>query len=172
MSNSPTGLWPTDFTTSPTLTFNYILRSAEKIKPGNRAAILKPHLEAFLHNPLIKDILEQDKTPAPLQPPPPSNALELKKIQDTLTQLAKAIETLKSAPTPKPQQKASNQSACTSGPPPKPTTHTFMAIAEARPPNPSLVVDLASLGISQKNQVKLDHLCHALNQGLHTISPP
>ena len=57
---------------------------------------MKSHLEAFLHNPLIKDILKQDETPDPPQGPP-SNTLDLKKIQDTLSQLVKAVETLKSA---------------------------------------------------------------------------
>ena len=94
-------LRPTDFTPSPTMTFNYILRSVEKITPGNRKSIIKSHLEAFLHNPLIKDILEQDETPDPPQGPPASTS-DLKKIQDTLSQLAKAVETLKSAPPPKP----------------------------------------------------------------------
>ena len=90
-----------EFTLSPTMTFNYILRNVEKITPGNRKSIMKFHLKVFLHNPLIKDILEQDKTPNPLQDPP-SNTLNLKKIQDTLFQLTKAVETLKSTPPPKP----------------------------------------------------------------------
>jgi len=65
MSNFPTDHWPVEFTPTPTYTFNYILRSVEQISPGKRKSIMKNHLEAFLHNPLIKDILEQDETPAP-----------------------------------------------------------------------------------------------------------
>ena len=132
---------------------------------------MKSHFKAFLHNPLIKDILEQDETPEPPQGPP-SNTLDLKKIQNTLSQLTKAVETLKSAPPPKPQQKANAQNSCTPGPTSKPATRTYSAIAGARPPNPSLVVDLAPFGINQKDRVKPVHLCSAINQGLRNISPP
>ena len=55
---------------------------------------MKSHLVAFFYNPLIKDILEQDEIPAPPQDPP-SNTMDLKKIQDTLSQLTKAVESLK-----------------------------------------------------------------------------
>jgi len=104
------------------------------------------------------------KTPLPI--------LDLKKIQDTLSQLSKAVDTLKSLPPSKSKQKASTQNTYTPGPIHNPTPCTFAAVAGARPPNPSLMVDLAPLGISQKDWVKPVHLCHALNQGLSTISPP
>ena len=49
---------------------------------------------------------------------------------------------------------------------------TYSAVAGARPPNPSLVVDLAHLGISEKDWVRPEVLCDAINRRLSTITPP
>ena len=132
---------------------------------------MKTHLKAFLQNPIIKEILEPDKTPSPSQATP-SSTLDLKKIQDTLSQLSKAVESLKSSSISKPKQKASTQNLHTSGPTHTHFPCTFAAIARARPPNPSLVVDLAHLSISQKDWVKPTFLCRTLNEGLASISSP
>jgi len=39
-------------------------------------------------------------------------------------------------------------------------------------PNPSLLVDLANLGISKEGQVKLEILYQALNKGHAIVTPP
>jgi len=67
--------------------------------------------------------------------------------------------------------KASKSKQKSSAPPSAPP-HTFSAIAGARPPNPSLLVDLAQLGIGKEGQVKLEILCHALNKELAAVTPP
>jgi hypothetical protein len=102
---------------------------------------------------------------------PDSNNPELAKIQETLTQLSKAVDTLKKGITtssekagPCVKQKASVAS--------KPATHTHSVVAGSRPPNPSLVVDLAHLGVNASNRVKLEIICCTLNKGLGRITPP
>ena len=47
-----------------------------------------------------------------------------------------------------------------------------MAIAGSRPPNPSLVLDLAKIGTDKGNQVKLEVLCLSLNKKLGWLSLP
>ena len=87
-------------------------------------------------------------------------------------QLSKAVEALKKGnpPSDKGPKTSSNKPKSTA--PQKSPTRSYSAIAGARPPNPSLVVDLAHLGIKLEDQVKPEILCDAINKGLATISPP
>ena len=48
----------------------------------------------------------------------------------------------------------------------------YSAAAGSRPPNPSLVVDLAHLGVSSKNWMKPELICRTLNGGLSKIPLP
>ena len=48
----------------------------------------------------------------------------------------------------------------------------YSAVAGARSPNPSLVVDLAHLRIAAKDRVRLEILCDAINRKLSAITPP
>jgi hypothetical protein len=47
-----------------------------------------------------------------------------------------------------------------------------LAIASVRPPNPSLIVDLAHLGLAEDNRPKPEVICNTLNERLSKISPP
>ena len=155
---------------TPSYTFDHLLNNIISTSPKYREATIKPILLNFMAHPVIKEMLALDSTLTPTQAPHTDN-MDLKKIQDTLSQLSKAVEALKSPPPSKVKQKASTQATRNPGPTPNPTSRTFSAVTRARPPNPSLVVDLAHLGISQVDRVKPINLCYALNQGLHAISP-
>jgi hypothetical protein len=49
---------------------------------------------------------------------------------------------------------------------------SYSAVAGICPPNPSLVVELSHLSITEEDQLQLEILCDAINQKLITISPP
>ena len=134
-------------------------------------AKVKPQLKIFLSHPIIKELLEETHAPPYPQATPPTNP-DLQAIQATLTELTKAVEDLKKGTTnphktaaPKP----SKQKAAPSSPPP---TRTYSVIAGSRPPNPSLVVDLAKSGLGKDSRVKPEVLCQAINKKLAAISPP
>jgi len=134
-------------------------------------AKVKPHLLTFITYPIIKELIGQSEALAQANIDTSSN-LDLQKIQDSLQQLSKAVEALKKAPPP-PSNKGVNaaKSKQKASTPYNPPTHTFLAIAGARPPNPSLLVDLANLGIGKEGQVKLEILYYALNKELATVTP-
>jgi hypothetical protein len=54
----------------------------------------------------------------------------------------------------------------------KPTLKTYSAIAGARAPNTSLVVDLAHLGLADDTRPRPKVICSTLNERLRQISPP
>jgi len=136
-------------------------------------AKVRPHLHTFISYLTIKELLGQSNAPAQTFVNTLPN-LDLQKIQDSLLQLSKAVEASKKAPSSPPSNKDTNMSKSKQklSAPYKPPTCTFSAIARARPPNPSLLVDLVNLGIGKEGQVKLEILCYALNKELATITPP
>ena len=152
--------------------FSTILDIIISLPPQNRQAKAKSAINSFISHPIIKELLEDGDATAP-PPSLPSYNLELQKIQDTLSSLTKAVESLKKAtpasnnhPAPKPnRQKAA-------GKPSPPSSHTFLAIARSRPLNPSLVVDLAKFGNDKGNWVTPAVLCRSLNKRLSQITPP
>jgi hypothetical protein len=165
MSKLPTPLQALE---GPKEAFDCILKCILAMQPPSREAKIKPHLLNFISHPVIKDLIgHKDDPPAQKD----SNNLELAKIQETLAQLSKAVDTLKKGNTT-PSEKANPRSKQKASATSKPTTHTYSAVARSRPPNPSLVVDLAHLGVSAGDRVKLETICCALNEGLGRISPP
>src|SRR5712691_2607697 len=80
---------------NPKDAFDYILHSITATDPSKREALIKPHLQAFLMHPVIKDIIGQDEipVPAPAKDAPPTT-LGFKRIQDTLSSLSKAVKRL------------------------------------------------------------------------------
>jgi len=134
-------------------------------------AKVKPHLLTFISYPTIKELIGQSDTPAP---PTVNNTpnLELQKIQDSLMQLSKAVEALKKAPPLSNKDTTPSKSKQKSSAPLKNQPCTFSAVARAWPPNPSLLVDLATLGIKKESWVKLEILCYALNKELVAVTPP
>ena len=137
------------------------------LKPPKREAKAKPALHAFLSHPTIQLLLNKGQPPAQksslLQTP------DISEIQKTLSMLTKALEGIQK-PSTTPRQQPSSQSKVkdkTNNP-----THTYSVVAGARPPNPSLIVDLSHLGIAAKDWVRLEILCDAINRKLVMISPP
>ena len=152
MLNIPTGKPLSD---PPGEAFKWLLNTIISSPSSAREAKIKPHLLTFIAHPIIKDLLAQSEPPAPTQAK--SDNLDLQKIQDSLSMLAKAVESLKKgAPPQKPQtpKKPTQKGA----PTPTPTRPTYLAIAGTRPPNPSLVVDLAKSGLDQSSWVKPEKL--------------
>ena len=91
----------------PTLAAQLVASPSDKIfgsildiiisqSPQNRLNKVKPAINSFISHPIIKELLEDSDAPAS-PPPPPSDNLELQKIQDTLSSLTKAIKGLKKA---------------------------------------------------------------------------
>ena len=150
------------------------LRFIIGMKPEDRLAQARPQIHNFLAHPIIKELISEGDVPAQPTVDTSTNP-DLQKIQDSLQQLSKAVEVLKKAPTPPPpSNKAANigKSKQRQSAPLTPPPHTFSAVAGARPPNPSLLVDLAKLGIGKEGWVKPEILCHALNKELAAITPP
>src|SRR6266705_159063 len=73
---------------SPSDAFDYVLEAIIATDPSKREALIKPHLQAFIDHPIIKDIAGQSEAPATASETPPTT-LELKRIQDTLSLLSK-----------------------------------------------------------------------------------
>ena len=84
---------------TPSHAFEHLLNNIISSSPKYREASIKPILLNFMAHPVIKELLAQDDTPAPKQATPPDN-MDLKTIQDTLSQLSKAVEALKPPPPP------------------------------------------------------------------------
>jgi len=162
MSNVPT----------PSQAFENILFMIICTSPDIRLAKVKPYLLTFISHPIIKELIGQSDAPAQADVDTSPN-LDLQKIQESLQQLSKAVEALKKAPPPSSNKdtKASKSKQKSSAPPSAPPC-TFSAIAGARPPNPSLLVDLAQLGIGKEGRVKQEILCYALNKELTAVTPP
>jgi len=158
---------------SPEKAFEYILSTIIHTEPEIRLAKVKPVLITFISHPIIKELIGQSEVPAQAKTDNSPN-LDLQKIQDSLQQLSKAVKALKKAPPPPHSNNDTNvnKSKQKSPTPHKPPIQSFLAIAGTRPPNPSLLVDLANLGISVEDQVKLEVLCQALNKDLTAITPP
>jgi hypothetical protein len=154
----------------PGLVFETLLNIFIATPPQTRLEQIKPHLTLFFNHLIIKELLEIGNAPA--IPPPISNNLELQKIQNTLSLLTKAIEGLKKASTTPNKPNAPKPSKLKDVGKSSPTPCTYLAIARSRPPNPSLVVDLAKYGSVKGDWVKPDTLCHNLNEKLSQISPP
>ena len=144
---------PSPASGGPKKAFEDILNNIITSTPAQRQAIVHPHLLTFLSHPIIKELASQSEPPAQAQPPLTNN-LELQKIQDSLLQLAKAVEALKKGNTTTPSNKKDSAGQGKQAPsaPQKPPTRTFSAVAGTRPPNPSLLVDLAHLGITKESR--------------------
>src|SRR5437879_4042734 len=140
---------PLQASRGPKEAFKHLLNNIISAKPNTREAKIKPYVLTFLTHPIIKKLLGQSNATLSAQTGN-SNTLELKEIQNSILQLSKAVEALRkdNASTsgkadPSHKQKARALS--------KTLSHVYSAAAGSRPPNPSLMVDLAHLGISSEN---------------------
>src|SRR5260221_9485720 len=159
MSNIPTVNRPFN---SPKEAFDYILNTIIPTTPSGRVTLVNPHLESFLNHPIITEIVGTGNDPAPPDVSPPIN-LELKQLQDSLNTLSKAVERLSkgnppsSNPTPSKSQKQKGRDSK------QQPQRAHSAVAGSRPPNPSLVVDLAHLDFPDGGRPKPEPICDALN---------
>jgi len=128
---------------SPSDAFDYVLEAIIATDPLKREALIKPHLQAFIDHLIIKDIAGQSEAPAIASKTPPTT-LELKQIQDTLSSLSKAVDHLSkgNSPSKNPPNARKKQNSEENKQHPQ---CTYLAVAGSRPPNSSLVVDLAHI---------------------------
>ena len=156
---------------SPKDSFDNILNAIISTDPSKREAIIKPHLLSFIAHPIIKELLGQSKTPAPAEPPSPQT-LELKQIQDALSSLSKAVDRLSKGNNPSKNPPSTPCKKQKGGENSKQPQRTYLAVARSRPPNPSLVVDLAHLSLPVEGQPRPELICKTLNKKLGEVSPP
>ena len=155
----------------PGKAFQNILNTIIATEPHRRIPLIREHLLKFISHPVIKEIVGDSPDPATPHNDTANN-LDLQKIQDTLTSLTKAIDSLKKAPSPPNNRSAPKASKAKGVAPSPPNQRTYLAIAGSRPPNPSLVVDLDKYGIGKDDRVKPESLCQSLNEKLAAITPP
>jgi hypothetical protein len=165
MSKFPT---PQRALNGPKEAFDCILEHIIATQSAIREAKIKPHLLNFISHPVIKELIGRSDDPLAQTD---SNNLELARIQETLAQLSKAVDTLKKDNTT-PSEKANPHSKQKASTISKPAPRMHSAAAGSRPSNPSLMVDLAHLGVSTGNRVKPETICYTLNNRLGRISPP
>src|SRR5712691_9321025 len=166
MSNTPTG------PPGPSRTiFDSILSSIIATDPSKRGAFIKPHLLAFFAHPVIKELIGQGEIPTPTGATQPA-APELKQIQDTLTALSKAVERLSKGNTPSKNTSPNMRKKQKGGETKQQPQRTYLAVAGSRPPNPSLVVDLAHIDFPDGSRPWPESICEVLNKKLGEVTPP
>ena len=165
-----TSKFPTRTVGSPNEALDFVLSSIISASPEIREAKVKPYLRTFLSHPVIKELLGHDEAPVQASNPPAN--LELQQIQDSLKSLSKAIENLKrdNPPSKIPTKPSRNKQQ--SGERSKHAQHTYSAVAGSRPPNPSLVVDLAHLDLPAESRPRPEYICDTLNKKLGEVTPP
>jgi hypothetical protein len=170
MSNLPTiKIPPAPF--DPKALFEQILQRIHKLPKLSLKAEVGPHLQNFLADPTIQSILDNDNAHAASQEPP-SQAVELKGIHTSLATLTKAIEDIQkkvAPPSPK-NQLDPTATKCGKGNL-NSTAKLYSAVAGSRPPNPSLVVDLAGLEIAAEDRPRPEIICELLNKKLGEWTP-
>ena len=168
MSKIPTVPRPSG---TPKDSFDNILNAIISTDPSKREAIVKPHLLSFITHPVIKELLGQSEPPAQAKSPSPQTS-ELKQIQDTLSLLSRAVDRLSKGNTLSNNPNTSSRKKQKSGEKAKHPKRTYSAVAGSRPPNPSLVVDLAHLNLPVEGRLRPELICETLNKKLGEVSPP
>ena len=156
---------------SPKDSFDTILNAIIATEPSKRGAIVKPYLISFISHPIIKDLLGQSENPATAEAKSTQN-LELKQIQNSLSLLSKAVDRLSKGNTPSKNPNTSSRKKQKSGKITKQPQRTYSAVAGSRPPNPSLVVDLAHLSLPAEGWPQPELICETLNKKLREVSLP
>ena len=156
---------------SPKDSFDTILNAIIATDPSKRGAVVKPHLLSFISHPIIKELLGQSEIPAPAEANSSQN-LELKQIQESLSLLSKAVERLSKGNAPSKNPTTSSRKKQKAGENAKQPQRTYSAVAGSRPPNPSLVVDLAHLSLPAEGRPRPELICETLNKKLREVSPP
>src|SRR5260221_555653 len=156
---------------APKDAFEYLLDAIIATVPSKREALVKPHLQVFTAHPVIKELISQGKAPAPTEDIPPAN-LELKQIQNTLSTLSKALERLSKGNPPSKNPSPSTCKKQKGRENNQQPQHTYSAVVGSRPPNPSLVVDLAHIEFPDGSRPRPESICEVINKKLGEVPPP
>jgi len=160
---------PTVF--EPKGAFTYLLARIKEYNPTARKTDISPHIRSFLADPTIKELLDGSQAPAAAVAP--ATQLPGDEIQATLNALSLAITSIqKKLAEPHKQQQSAPPTAKRGAGPSTTASKKYLAIAGTRPPNPSLVVDLAHLKITDENWPKPEDICQTLNKRLGEVTPP
>jgi hypothetical protein len=146
--------------------FSFLLSHIKEYNPSSRQTDILPYLKALLADPIIKDLLKDEKPSALGNSTPPHAS-----IASTLSSLSKAVSSM---------QKQLNTHLRITAPamhkepaaPFQPPCKTYLAIAGSRPPNPSLIVELDNYEFAEGTRSAPGAICDIINQGLSEISPP
>jgi hypothetical protein len=95
----------------------------------------------------------------------PSVSSEIKEIKSSIQALSRAMASLHKKANP-PSKKPTAPNVSAKGTTPNPT-QTYSAVAGSRPPNPSIMVDLAHMGIAPQDWPKLDKVCDIITKALN-----
>jgi hypothetical protein len=170
MSNLPTIKIPPS-TFDAKASFDVLLQRIHKHHKPSTKADVGPHLRDFLDDPIIKSILADSKDPADL-PEPPLHQVDLSGIHTSLSALTKAVSDI--------QKKVSSHSRKNPQDPPatkrgkgnaSSNIKLYSTAVGSRPPNPSLVVDLAQLELTTEGRPRPEEICELLNRELGEITP-
>jgi hypothetical protein len=146
---------PTVF--EPKGAFTFLLACIKEYNPAHRKTGIGPHIKSFLADPTIKELL--DNSQAPAAPAMHTSQEPGNDIQAALKMLTIAINNIQhKLSTPPKQQPAPTTVKCGKGLSNTPT-EKYSAIAGTRPPNPSLVVDLAHLKLADEDWPKPEIVC-------------
>jgi hypothetical protein len=159
---------PTVF--EPKGVFAFLIAQIKEYNPAARKTDIGLHIRLFLANPTIKELLNNSQAPAATA----EHILQMPgdEIQATLKLLSLVISSIqKKLSTTYKQQAAPSIPKCGKGPITT-TTKKYSAIARSRPPNLSLVVDLAHLNMMDMNWPKLEHICQIFNKRFGEVTPP
>jgi hypothetical protein len=158
---------PTVF--EPKGAFAFILACIKEYNPADRKTGIGPHIKSFLADPTIKELLDNSQAPAALAmhiSQEPGND-----IQAILKSLTIAINNIQHKLSTPPKQQPTPTTVKRSKGPSTTPTEKYLAIAGARPPNPSLVVDLVHLELAE-DRPKPETICRTLNTWLGEVSLP
>jgi hypothetical protein len=164
MSKTPTVVEPKG-------TFTFILARIKEYNLADRKMDIGLHIKAFIADPTIQELLEDSQAPAvPAKHIPQEPG---KDIQAALKLLTTAINSIQQKlSTTLPKQKLTPTTAESGKGSSTTCTKKYLAIADARPPNLSIVVDLAHLKLADEDRPKPEVICRTLNVWLGEVSPP
>jgi hypothetical protein len=141
----------------PKGTFASLLACIKEYNPVARKSDIALNIKSFLADPIIKDMLDDSQALATTAVPIP---LELgDKIQATLKLLSQVISSIQKRLSTLPKQQPTPATVKRGKGPITAPPRKYSAIAGSRPPNPSLVVDLAQLKLTDEDWPKLEAIC-------------
>jgi hypothetical protein len=149
---------PTVF--EPKGVFAFILARIKEYNPAERKSGISPHIKSFLADPIIKDLLDDSQAPA--APSMHTSQEPGNDIQAALKSLTVVINNIQHKLSNPPKQQTAPTAVKRGKGPSTTPTEKYSAIAGARPPNPSLVVDLMHLKVAEEDRPKPEIICQTV----------